>query len=162
MGLDNMLINKIETLGFKLPTPSTPAANYLPYIVAGNLVFISGQLPTAHGVIKYKGRVVQESQLEQARKAAMLCALNILSQLNLVCSGNLSIVQCIKLCGFVNAGNDFLLHSKVIDAASELMCNVFGPNKGKHARIAIGCSSLPFNAMVEIDAIFALTREQKY
>lgn len=160
MGLGNMLINKIETLGFKLPTPSTPAANYLPYTTAGNLVFISGQLPIAHGVIKYKGRIVQESQLEEARKAAELCTLNILSQLNVVCSGNLGIVQCIKLCGFVNSGNDFLSHSKVIDAASELMCNVFG-SKGKHARIAVGCSSLPFDSMVEIDAIFAIAEEQR-
>jgi enamine deaminase RidA (YjgF/YER057c/UK114 family) len=150
-----MIETQLQHLGLTLPEPAAPAAHYVPYVVVNNLVFISGQLPMQKGVLHYTGKVTSEN-LDTAKQAAQLCALNILAQLKAACHNDWSKVQgCVRLGGFVNCDADFHQHPLVINGASELLTQVLGDTH-RHARTAVGASSLPFNAMVEIDAIFNL------
>jgi len=152
-----MLIEKhLATLGITLPAPTMPVAAYVPYVITGNLVFISGQLPVENGAVKYTGHVGDEVSPEDGKLAARLCALNILAHLQKACGGDLDRVErCVKLAGFVSSAPNFFDQPQVMNGASELMEQVFG-EAGKHARIALGTRNLPRNATVEVDAIFAL------
>jgi enamine deaminase RidA (YjgF/YER057c/UK114 family) len=150
------ILTRLKELGLTLPEPSAPLASYVPYIVTGNLVFISGQLPRDKGQITALGRVGAEVDPAAAQKAAQLCALHILTQLNAACGGDLDRVeQCVKLGGFVASAPDFFDHPKIVNGASELMEKLFG-ERGRHARFAVGVASLPMNAAVEVDAVFSL------
>ncbi len=147
---------RIHELGLTLPEPAAPIASYVPFVITGNLVFISGQLPRANGQLTAIGRVGADIDLATAQKAAELCALHIIAQLNVACGGDLDRVeQCVKLGGFVSSAPDFYDQPKVINGASDLIQKVFGAH-GKHARSAVGVSNLPLNAAVEIDAVFCL------
>ncbi|MGB0935421.1 MAG: RidA family protein [Alphaproteobacteria bacterium] len=147
---------KIIDLGFELPQPAPPAANYVPYVVQDNLVYISGQLPMWNGDLKYLGKLGESVSLEDGQAAARLCALNIISQLNQAIDGDFSrIDRCVKLTGFVNSTPDFRDHPKVINGASDVMLQVFG-DQGLHARAAVGTSSLPLGVSVEVEAIFGI------
>ncbi len=148
--------DKIAKLGIDLSAPSAPAANYVPFIQTGPLVFISGQVPIQEGRLAYRGKVGDEVSQEDAYRAARLCGIGILTQLNAACGGNLDAVgKCIKLGGFVNCTPDFDQHPAVINGASDLMVEVFG-DRGRHARFAVGAPSLPFNVAVEVDAVFEI------
>lgn len=143
-------------LGLTLPAPVPAVAAYVPYVVAGSLVFISGQLPMEGGQLKFTGSVGRDLDLATAQQAARLCALNILAQLNAACGGDLNrVARCVRLGGFVASAPGFFDQPKVANGASELMEQVFG-EAGKHARAAVGVNVLPLNAAVEVDAIFAL------
>ncbi|HLT98496.1 MAG TPA: RidA family protein [Burkholderiaceae bacterium] len=145
---------RVAELGHALPDPSTPAANYVPWVRSGNLVFISGQVPLKDGQCAYVGRVGEELDVETGRKAAQLCALNVLAHLAAAVEDDLSrVVRCVRLGGFVNAAPGFGQQPVVVNGASDLMVEVFG-DKGKHSRAAVGVSSLPRNAAVEVDAVF--------
>jgi enamine deaminase RidA (YjgF/YER057c/UK114 family) len=147
---------RLTELGITLPTPAVPVAAYVPYILTGNLVFISGQLPLENGELAVKGRLGDDVDVATGQKAARLCALNILAHLSKACGGDLNKVQrCVKVGGFVSSAADFYDHPKVINGASELLEQVFGP-QGQHARFAVGVANLPRNAAVEVDAVFAL------
>ena len=148
---------RLNDLGLTLPPAPAPAANYVPFVISGALVHISGQIPMEDGKIKHQGKVGADLNLEQAQAAARLCALNLLAQLKAACDGDLDRVRrCIKLGGFVNASDDFEQHPTVINAASDLFGEVFG-EAGRHARFAVGANSLPFNVAVEIDGIFEIS-----
>ncbi len=150
------IANKIASLGLTLPVPSVPVAAYVPYTIAGNLVFISGQLPIENGQIKITGKLGAEIDIATGQQAAKLCALNILAHLNTACGGDLDkVARCIKLGGFVACTPDFSDQPQVINGASELMQQIFGA-EGQHARFAVGTNVLPRNAAVEIEAVFAL------
>jgi enamine deaminase RidA (YjgF/YER057c/UK114 family) len=150
------LSEKISKLGLALPPPAKAVAAYAPFVVIGSLVFISGQLPLEQGKIAFTGLVGKDLDLAAGQKAARLCGLNILAQLNQACGGDAGrIERCVKLGGFIASAEGFFDHPKVMNGASELMELVFGEN-GRHARFAIGVSNLPMNAAVEVDAIFAL------
>ncbi len=150
------IIERLKTLDIDLPAAAAPAANYLPYTVSGNLVYISGQLPIKNGEILYKGTAGVDISEEDARKAAELCGINIIAQAKIAAGGDLdNIKRFIKLGGFVASSSTFFNHPKIINAASDLLVNVFGDN-GKHARFALGVSALPFGASVEIEAIVEL------
>ena len=150
------IADKLKELKIVLPTPAAPAANYVPYVIHEKLVYISGQLPMDQGKVAYTGIVGKDRTQEEAVKAAELCAINILAQLNMACSGNLDKVsRCIKLGVFVASTPEFTSQPAIGNGASNLIANIFG-DKGKHARFAVGVSSLPLNATVEIDAIFAI------
>lgn len=153
--MTNKIDKKLEELGIKIPTISAPAANYLPFTKSGNQIFISGQLPKdENGLIT--GKVGKDTDIETAKKAAQLCALNIIAVLKSACDGNLDKVkQCVKLGIFVNAVDDFCDHPAIGNGASDLMVKIFD-EKGKHARFAMGAGSLPLNSTVEIDAIFEI------
>jgi enamine deaminase RidA (YjgF/YER057c/UK114 family) len=146
----------MQELKIVLPTPLVPIANYAGFSVANNLVYISGQLPIERDAIKYIGRVGLDASIEVAYKAARLCGLNILAQLQAACNGDLDLVtKCVNVSGFVNAVNTFQDHPKVINGCSDLIVEVFG-TACKHSRIAVGVSSLPLNALVEVGAVFAV------
>jgi enamine deaminase RidA (YjgF/YER057c/UK114 family) len=147
---------RLKQLDIALPQPSTPAANYVPYVVTGNLVFISGQVPVGPEGLMYQGKVDRDVGAEDAMAAARLCGLNIIAQVKAACDGDLDrVVRCVKLGGFVNGTPDFEHHPAIINGASDLMVEVFG-DRGKHARFAVGAGNLPFNVAVEIDAVFEI------
>lgn len=141
----------------ELPAASAPVANYVPYVVEGNLVYISGQLPLGVGdLAQFVGKVGKEFTTEQGKEIARICGLNIIAQLQHACGGNLDKVKrCVKLGVFVNCTESFTEHPQVANGASDLMVEVFG-EKGKHARFAVGSSQIPRGAAVEVDAIFSI------
>ncbi|HXF90580.1 MAG TPA: RidA family protein [Candidatus Nitrosotenuis sp.] len=147
---------KLKSLGINLPTPPSSVANYVPYKVTGNLVFVSGQLPLSEGTVTFKGKVGQDLSLEQGQEAARLCAINILTHLKAACGGELKRVkECLRLGGFVNCLPDFMDQPKVINGASDLLVDVFGES-GRHARAAVGVNALPLGAAVEVEATFLI------
>ena len=143
----------MRDLGIDLPEAAAPVANYVPYVIAGGLLFISGQVPIHNGKLMFAGKVGADIFVPEAQMAARQCALNILAQAKVALGGDLDrIVSIVKLGGFVNSAMDFTEHPQVINGASDLMVEIF-EEKGKHARFAIGVASLPLNASVEVDAI---------
>lgn len=147
---------RLKELGIELPAATTPAANYIPFAIAGKLVFVAGQVSNKDGKPHYIGKLGREFGIEEGQAAARLCALNILAHLKNACGGDLDkIARCVRLGGFVNAVPEFGDQPKVINGASDLIVQVFG-EKGKHARAAVGVGSLPFGVAVEVDAIFEL------
>lgn len=142
-------------LGITLPQPTSPVANYVPYIISHNLVFISGQVSLGpQGLIA--GKLGVDLDLDKGVEAARACGINLIAQLNEAVGGDLTRVQrVIKLGGFVNCTSDFLDHPKVVNGASDLMVAVFG-EAGRHARAAVGAPSLPLGAAVEIDGVFEI------
>lgn len=150
------IAQRLNDLKIELPTPPKPVANYLPFIIQNKIVYISGQLPMQNGQVKYTGIVGKDISIDEAQKAAELCAINILAQLKSACEGDLEkVIQCIKIGVFVASIQEFTSQPAVANFASNLIANVFG-DKGKHARFAVGSSSLPLNASVEIEAVFAI------
>lgn len=147
---------RIHQLGIEIPRASKPIANYVGARKVGNIVYISGQLPIDGGTIKYIGKVGKDISTEDAVKAAQLCALNVLSQLSAIISNDFDTVDsCIKLGIFVNSTPDFQDHPIVANGASDFIVKILG-DAGLHARVAIGCSSLPKGVAVEVDAIFKI------
>jgi enamine deaminase RidA (YjgF/YER057c/UK114 family) len=147
---------RLETMGITLPVAAAPAANYVPYVISGNTLYLSGQLPMEGGKVAVTGIVGKDVELDAARRAAELCAINILAQASAALGGDLSRVKrLIKINGFVASAPDFTSQHLVINGASDLLVNVLG-EAGKHARAAVGMASLPLNASVEIDAILEI------
>ena len=144
----------IEKLGLTLPEPSAPVANYVPYVVSGNLVFISGQISKI-GDNAIGGRLGEDLTVEQGQAAAKLSALNLIAQMKAACGGDLSHVKrIVKLGGFVQALPSATQANipMVINGCSDIMVAVFG-DAGRHARFAVSAPSLPLDVAVEIDAI---------
>lgn len=147
---------KLSSLGLELPTVTMPAANYVPYVISGNLIYFSGTLPMKDGKPQFVGKVGEEFTIEQGQECARLCLLNILSHLKNALGGDLGKVKRVIRVGvFVNAPASFTDHPKVANGASDLMVGVFG-DSGKHARFAVGVSGLPFGVAVEVDATFEI------
>jgi enamine deaminase RidA (YjgF/YER057c/UK114 family) len=148
--------SRLKELGIQLPTPPAPVASYVPYVVTGNLVFISGQVTMSADGLKFIGKVGAEISLEDGKEAAKLCAVNLLAQLKAACGGDLERVRaCVKLGVFVNATSDFTQHPEVGNGASDLIVAVLG-DAGKHARAATGAGSLPRGVAVEVDGVFEI------
>lgn len=147
----------LKTKNITLPVASSPVANYVPYVVEGNMVYISGQLPLGVGELsQYLGKVGKTFSVEQGKEIARICGLNIIAQLQQACGGDLDKVKrCVKLGVFVNCTEDFTDHPQVANGASDLMVEIFG-EKGKHARFAVGSSQIPRGAAVEVDAVFSI------
>jgi enamine deaminase RidA (YjgF/YER057c/UK114 family) len=147
---------RLEELGLMLPEAAAPVANYVPHTVAGNLLFISGQVPFRDGTIAVTGKLGAGVSVERGREAARQCALNVLAQARAACGGDLGrLKRCLKLGGFVACAPGFTDHPKVINGASDLMVEVMG-DAGRHARFAVGSSSLPLDAAVEVEAVFEI------
>jgi enamine deaminase RidA (YjgF/YER057c/UK114 family) len=142
---------RLKELGITLPDAPKPVANYVPAVRSGNLVFVSGQVSAAGG-IAVKGKLGEGVSLEDGQKAARLCALAILAQVNATVGSLDKVKRIVKLGGFVACAPEFDQHPAVINGASDLMVDVFG-DKGKHARFAVGVPSLPLGFAVEIDAV---------
>ena len=146
---------RLAELGITLPEAPAPAANYVPFVRTGDLVFISGQISRDDkGFIL--GKLGQDLGPEEGYRAARTCALALIAQLRAACGGDLDrLVRVVKLTGFVNATLDFTDHPKVINGASDFMVEVFG-DKGRHARSAVGAAGLPFGVGVEVEAILEI------
>ena len=149
------LTARLADLGITLPDAPAPAANYVPFVVTGNTVYVSGQISNGpDGLIT--GRLGDGMDVDAGAAAARSCALSLLAQVRAACGGDLDrLKRVVKLTGFVNSTADFTDQPKVINGASDLMYEVFG-DPGKHARSAVGVPALPLNAAVEVDAIVAL------
>ena len=146
-----MIDEKIDLLGISIPVPPKPAGSYLPVVISNNIAYVSGQIPMKDGKVIFQGKV-NDQNLEEAKQSAKLCAINILAQLKRELGTLDRISKIIKISGFVNSDSDFFQQPNVINAASDMFFEIFG-EKGQHARIAVGVSSLPLNSMTEIDAI---------
>ena len=147
---------RLAGLGITLPKPAAPAANYVPFVVAGPLVFISGQVTVGPAGIEYVGKLGREFSVEDGQAAARLCAINLLAQLRVACGGDLDRVRrCVKLGVFVNCTADFTEQPQVANGASDLMVAALG-DSGRHARAAVGAPSLPLGVAVEVDGIFEI------
>lgn len=145
---------KLAELGLTLPDPMAPVANYVPYVISGNQVFISGQISKV-GNEAIKGRLGEDLTVQAGHRAAQLCGLNIIAQLKAACDGDLSRVRrIVKLGGFVQATPQVTGPSipQIINGCSDLMVDLFG-DRGRHARFAVSAPSLPLDVAVEIDCI---------
>ncbi len=143
---------KLNDLGIALPDAPAPAANYVPYTMAGNILTISGQISKAGDGSLLQGRLGDDVDVAHGQEAARICALNILSQAKAALGDLDRITQVVKIQGFVWASHYFKDHPQVINGASDFLVEVLG-EKGRHARAAVGMSSLPLGVSVEIDAV---------
>ena len=151
---------KISSLNLNIPKGKVTAiGSYIPITKVENLIFISGQIPinieSPNDELKYKGKVGREVSVEEAQEAGKICCLNALYHLKNFVGELNNIKKIIKITGYVNSGEDFTEHPKVINGASDLLINIFG-EKGKHTRVAIGVNSLPLGSPVEIDFIIQI------
>lgn len=146
---------RLQELGINLPTPPAPVASYVPYVIAGKLVHVSGQVSVdASGGIK--GKLGDTIEVEEGQAAARLCALNLLAQVKAACGGDLDKVKrVVKLGGFVNVTADFSPIPQVVNGCSDVMVAVFG-DSGRHARSAVGVANLPLDFAVEVDGVFEI------
>lgn len=147
---------RLKTLGIELPPAPNPVANYVPALIVGDLLFVSGQIAKAANGHLVTGQVGVDLTVEDAQRAARICALNILAQTAAAIGSLDRVAGVVKLTGYVNAPAGFSDHPKVVNGASDLMVEVFG-DKGRHTRAAIGASGLPANTAVEVDAILRVS-----
>ena len=147
--------SRLTELGVTLPDAPLPAANYVPWVISGKTVYISGQISqNAAGLIK--GRLGADLTVEQGADAARCCAISILAQLKAATGGEIDrMARLVKLTGFVNSTPDFTDQPKVINGASDFLVAILG-DAGRHARSAVSAASLPLGVAVEIEAIFEL------
>ncbi len=146
---------KLAALGVTLPDAPAPAANYVPYVVDGKTVYVSGQISAGpDGLIL--GKLGADMSVEQGAAAAKACAISLLAQLKAACGGDIDrLERVVKLTGFVNSTPDFIDQPKVINGASDFMVEALG-DQGRHARSAVSAASLPLGVAVEIEAIFTI------
>ena len=150
------IASRIKELGIELPNAASPAANYIPFVLSGNQVVISGQIPFWNGELVGLGKLGSNLTVEEGANIARVCALNLLAQLQVASGGDLDRVsRVVKLGGFVNCIDTFTEQPEVINGASDLMVEVFG-DIGRHARFAVGVGSLPRGVAVEVDGVFEL------
>jgi len=147
---------KLAELGVTLPTAMPPLANYVPFVLTGNLVVVAGQVPAVDGKIAVTGKVGEALSVEQGQEAARLCFANVLAQVKAACGGDLDrVTRVVRLGGFVAAPPEFSQHAVVMNGASDLAVAVFG-EAGRHARSTVGVPSLPGNAAVEVEGMFEI------
>ena len=147
-----MIEDKLKELSIELPNPPSPAGSYIPVVTTGNLAFVSGQIPMKEAKVVFEGKVPEQQSLESAKDAAKICIINGLAQLKANLGTLDRITKFVRISGFVNSSSDFTEQPKVINAASDLLVEIFG-DMAKHSRIAVGVASLPLNSTVEIDMV---------
>jgi enamine deaminase RidA (YjgF/YER057c/UK114 family) len=145
--------DKLKELGIELPEAPDPLGSYVPVVRTGKLVFISGMLPLIQGRLSRQGRVGRDINLDEAREYARVATVNALSVLKAHLGSLDKVKRCIKITGYVASDPDFLEQPKVLNAASDLLFEIFG-EKGRHVRSAVGVNVLPLNSPLEIEFIF--------
>ena len=153
--MTNTLETRLAEMGLSLPDPTAPAANYVPYVLTGTTLWLSGQIAQGpDGPIV--GRLGETMDVEEGAEAARACALALLAQVKAACDGDVSrLTRVVKLTGFVNSAPDFTQQSKVVNGASDLLVDLLG-EAGHHARSAVGVAALPFGVAVEIEAVVTI------
>lgn len=147
---------RLKQLGIELPKASAPVANYVPFSISGNIVFISGQICTWNGELRFVGKLGAGVSIAEGQQAARLCGLNLIAHLRNACGDDLDrVTRCLRLGGFVNCTPEFADMPAVVNGASDLMVELFG-DAGRHARAAVGVSSLPAGVSVEVDGTFEI------
>jgi enamine deaminase RidA (YjgF/YER057c/UK114 family) len=147
---------RLAGLELALPSAAAPAANYLPYLQTGNLLFIAGQAPVRNGKYEFVGRVGDAVSLQDAQAAAQLCGLNLLAQVKAACDGDWTrVARCVRVCGYISSTPDFFDFPQVLDGCSNLMVAALG-DAGKHVRTVMGASGLRANVPVVVDAVFEI------
>ncbi len=147
---------KLAELGITLPRPAPPIATYVPYVVTGDLVVISGQLPLLDGKLLVTGKLGGTVALEAGQQAAQRCFINLLAQLKAACGGDLDRVRkVVRLGGYIACTPEFTRHAEVMNGASDLAVAVFG-EVGRHARTTVGVPALPLDAAVEVEGMFEI------
>ncbi len=147
---------KLAEMDITLPSPMPPIANYVPFVVTGNLVVVSGQVPAIDGKIAFTGKVSWSVSVDQGKQAARLCFINVLVHLKAACGGDLDRVKrVVRLGGFIASPSEFTQHALVMNGASDLAVALFG-DAGRHARTTIGVPSLPADAAVEVEGMFEI------
>ncbi len=146
---------KLKTLGIELPEIPTPLGSYLPFVKAGNLIFISGMLPLKGGKLLKTGRVGELVTLDEATGYARTAAINALAVLRSAVGSLNKVMRCVKISGYVSSADDFVDQPRVVNGASDLIFGVFG-EAGRHSRVAVGVNVLPLNSPVEISFIFEI------
>ncbi|CAB9522645.1 endoribonuclease L-PSP [Seminavis robusta] len=159
----NSVHDTLKELDITLPPAPPAAANYLPCQRSGNLLFLSGHMPLLEdGTTLITGVCQSDDDINAGYKAARQVGLNLIATLNKELDGDLDrVAQIVKLFGIVQSTPDFKSQHKVLNGCSDLMGQVFGPERGVHSRSAIGTNALPLNLMVEIEAIVEITAEEK-
>lgn len=153
--MSSIIEDRLAALGLVLPEAPAPVANYVPWLVAGDLLFISGQISKAPDGSLLTGRLGDGLGIEDGQKAARYCALNILAQAKAALGSLERVVQVLRLNGFVASTPESGDQPKVVNGASDLMVAVLG-DAGRHTRVAVGVASLPSNVAVEIDAVIRI------
>lgn len=154
--MTNPIETKLAEMGITLPEASAPAANYVPFVQVGDILFVSGQVSMADGKL-IQGKVGEDMSVEDGVAAARTCAIGLLTQVKAACGGDLSrLKRAVKLTGFVNSGLDFGDQPKVVNGASDFLVEVLG-DAGRHSRSAVSAGALPFGVAVEIEGIFQIT-----
>ncbi|PWW27039.1 enamine deaminase RidA (YjgF/YER057c/UK114 family) [Cytobacillus oceanisediminis] len=151
-GLKKGIEERLEELNIQLPVQADIKMPFEPGVISGNTIFLSGQTPRVNGAQKYTGTVGADISIEEAQEAARICTLNLLAALKGIIGDLNKVKRIIKMDGYVAATSDFKEHPTVINAASDLLHDIFGKEKG-HARKAVGMASLPGGAPVEIEMI---------
>jgi enamine deaminase RidA (YjgF/YER057c/UK114 family) len=149
---------KLAALGVSLPSPAAPMANYVPFVISGSLLVISGQLPfDAHGKVDpaHIGKIGANVSVEAAQAAARLCAINLLAQAKVAVGDLDKIARCVRLGGFINGAPGFLTLPPVMNGASDFIVEVLG-ELGRHARSTVGVAELPLGCAVEVEAMFEI------
>ncbi len=146
---------KLKQLGITLPEAPKPLGSYVPCVQTGNLLFLSGMLPVREGTLIRTGRVGESISLQEAQEDAKQIVINALSVVKSHIGSLDKISRCVKLNGYVASAPDFTEQPKVLNAASDLIFEIFS-EAGKHARAAVGVSVLPLNSPIEVDFIFEL------
>ena len=154
--MSNDIEKRLVELKITLPNAAAPAANYIPFVRVGNMLFVSGQVSQdSDGLVI--GKLGADFSLDEGYKAARLCGLALIAQVKSACGNDFSkLKRVVRLGGFVNCTGDFIEHPKIINGASDLMVEVFG-ERGTHSRAAVGSASLPMGVAVEVDGVFELT-----
>jgi enamine deaminase RidA (YjgF/YER057c/UK114 family) len=148
---------RLAELGVSLPEAPAPAANYVPFVIAGDLVFVSGQISKDGDGTMITGKLGDNMDVAAGQAAAKVCAINLISQLKAACGGDLDrLVRVVKLGAFVNCTQEFTDQPAVVNGASDFIGEVFG-DIGTHARAAVGAPSLPLGVAVEIEGIFQIS-----
>lgn len=147
--------HRLEELGITLPEAPAPLAAYRPWTKTGNLLFVSGQLPLIKGELAYRGKAGKDHDLDAARQAARITAINGLAQAKTALGSLNKISGCVRIGGFINSSPGFIEQPAVLNGASELLVEVFG-ERGRHARAAVGVSELPLDATVEVEFLFEI------
>lgn len=146
---------RLSELGVTLPAAAAPAANYVPYVISGNLLFTAGQLPLRDGKLQVTGLLGRDADTAAGREAAKYCAINILAQAKAALGDLEKIGRLVKITVFVASAPDFTEQHLVANGASDFLAEVLG-DRGKHARSAVGTASLPLNAAVEVEAVIEI------